>query len=64
MNVLRLAYKLLGIISFAFILMDLRHIIDIPGGLFILLCLVLASSIGIFFYLQRRQSSTSTDDGN
>lgn len=64
MKVLRLAYKLLGTISFAFILMDLCHIIDIPRGLFILLSLVLASSIGIFFYLQRRQSSTSTDDGN
>ncbi|MFC3524810.1 hypothetical protein CHL76_08600 [Marinococcus halophilus] len=64
MKVLRLAYKLFGTISFALILMDLRHIIDIPGGLFILLCLILAISIGVFFYLQRKQSSASTDDGN
>lgn len=64
MRMLRLFYKLFGTISFALILMDLRKIIHMPGWLFILLCLVLAISIGIFFYLQRKQPRHSTDNRN
>lgn len=57
-------YKLFGTISFALILMDVRKIIHMPGWLFLSLCLVLAISIGIFFYLQRKQPSHSADDRN
>ncbi|MDZ5781975.1 hypothetical protein [Marinococcus luteus] len=64
MSILRLFYKLFGTVSFALILMDLRHIIHMPGWLFILLLLILAISIGIFFYLQRTPSGVSTDYKN